>query len=107
MIPVSQFIDGVVNFAVNDVVAVMPNSPTKFLALMAVGSARANPDALMGPYRPVMAQLGILTGDYSMVDEVALRAALDGAFSSMPQVTWAGFTFTATDAEKLYRRIGI
>lgn len=107
MIPFSQFVDGVVDWAVNDVVALMPNNPSKFLALVAVSSAKSRPEVLIGAYRPIMVQLGVMTEDFSQVDETALKSAVSEAFSSMPSVTWAGFTFTSADSEKLFKRLGV
>lgn len=106
MIPIKQALDGLTVFATQDVIASMPNGVNKFLALMAVGSMRTNSANFIRPYEKMLVSFGILSEAGDMIDDVALRAALDEAFNSMPSVTWSGFTFNSSDAEKLLRRIG-
>lgn len=106
MITLQQALDGITVFSTQDVIASMPNSMSKFLALMAVGSMRNNPSSFIKPYESVLKSFGILSDDGTMVHEENIRAALNEAFSNMPRVSWMGFTFTADDATKLMARLG-
>lgn len=106
MIPTQQLIDGVTQFAVNDVIPSMPNGVPKFLAYAAVGAMKGNSRALLQTYFPVLKKVGIMQSD-DVVDEVALKNALTEAFANVPNVQLFGFTFDSSDTEKLYRRIGI
>lgn len=106
MITLQQALDGITVFATQDVISAMPNSMAKFIALMAVGSMRNNPNNFVKPYENALKSFGILSEDGTMVHEGNIRAALNEAFSNMPSVTWMGFTFTADDAAKLMSRLG-
>lgn len=106
MIPLQKALDGITMFATQDVIASMPNSMSKFVALMAVGSMRNNPASFIKPYETSLKSFGILSEDGSMVNEQNIRAALTEAFNNMPKVSWMGFSFTAEDATKLLSRIG-
>lgn len=106
MIPMSQLIDGVANFATNDVIPAMPNGLDKFLAYAAVGAMRGRYEEFAQRYIPALSSVGIVTGDGN-VDEVALKNSLKEAFQNVPTVQFLGFTFDRTDADKLFRRIGI
>ena len=106
MITLQQALDGLTLFATQDVIAAMPNSMSKFIALMAVGAMRNNPASFIKPYESVLKSFGVLSEDGSMVHEENVRAALNEAFSNMPKVSWMGFTFSADDAAKLMARMG-
>lgn len=106
MIPVKQALDGLSVFAVNDVIATMPNSMSKFIALMAVSAMRNDPQKFLAPYMGHLKSFGILNQDGTLVDEKVLKTALSEAFAEMPSVSWMGFTFTADDAVRLAARIG-
>lgn len=105
MIPVSKAIEALSEFAAKDVVAVMPNGLQKFLAQMAVVSARANPENVLRPYEPFLKMIGVLSEDGQSVDEQALYNALMGTFREMPRVSFLNFTFTSADAERLMQRM--
>lgn len=107
MIPIQQALDAVSTFASQDVVSVMPNNVEKFLAYAAIAGMRGNVDKFLTPYESILTSLGIMNENHDMINEAALKNVLSEAFSNMPSVTWMGFTFTAADAEKLYRRMGI
>ena len=106
MITLQQALDGITVFATQDVISSMPNSMAKFVALMAVGSMRNNPNSFVKPYESALKSFGILSEDGNMVNEANIRAAFNEAFASMPRVSWMGFTFTAEDASKLMARLG-
>ena len=106
MIPMQQALDGLAVFAINDVISVMPNNVGKFVALMAVGSARNDPAKFVKPYEPLLKSIGIISEDGAMVDDKVLRSSLSEAFAEMPKVSWLGFTFTSEDAAKLIAGIG-
>lgn len=107
MIPIQQVMDAVSTFAAQDVVSLMPNGVNKFLSYAAIAAMRGNSAQFLKPYENVLASLGILNESHDMVDEAALKNILSEAFANMPSVTWMGFTFTSSDTEKLYRRMGI
>lgn len=107
MIPIQQALDAISTFAAQDVVSVMPNGVPKFLAYAAISGMRGNVDQFLKPYENVLTSFGIMNETHDMINEAALKNVLTEAFSNMPSVTWMGFTFTAADAEKLYRRMGI
>lgn len=103
MVPLSKAIDAVATFAGKDVVSAMPPGANKFLAIMAVNSARRNPELFIGPYEKWLRMTGIMTDDG--IDEQALYSALEGAFSEMKSVTFLGFTFKPQDADRLLQRM--
>lgn len=105
MIPLDNAVRAVADFASRDVVSIMPNTPSKFLAEMAVAAARANPVPVIKPYEAFLKMTGILSEDGQNIDEGALYRALTGAFKEMPTVTMLGFTFNQQDADKLLQRM--
>lgn len=106
MIPMSQMIDGVANFVTNDVIPSMPNGLDKFLAYAAVGAMHGRYTEFAQKYVPALSSVGIVTEDGN-VDEIALKNSLTEAFKNVPTVQYLGFTFDKSDADKLFRRIGI
>ena len=107
MIPIQQALDGLSSWAVNDVISSMPDGVGKFVALMSVGAMRNSPGSFISRYSEMLKGVGILSDDGAMVDGDALRAGISEAFGSMQSLSALGFTFTASDADRLYRRLGI
>lgn len=102
-----QLADGVTDYLLNDALPAMPNGLSKFLAYAAVGAMKGrDPIALVAPYMQMLQAVG-LTDSTGQVDEVALKAAMDTAFTNQPTVSLMGFTFDSTDKDKLYRRLEI
>lgn len=103
MIPLNKALDAVANFAQKDVVSAMPPGVPKFVAIMAVNSARNNPEQFLKPYEKWLRMTGIMSDDG--IDEQALYSALEAAFSEMKSVSFMGFTFKMQDAERLLQRM--
>ena len=105
MIPLKNAMEGVISFALNDVLPSMPNNIKKFGAYMALGALKTNPEPAVKPYIPFLQMSGIISEDGSTVDEQKLAVAFSDAFANMPSVDFLGFKFSVDDANKLISRI--
>ena len=103
MIPMKKAIDAVATFVQKDVVSAMPPGVHKFLAIMAVNSARQKPEQFVRPYEKWLRMTGIMSD--GGIDEQALCSALEAAFSEMKSVSFLGFTSSMQDAERLLQRM--
>jgi hypothetical protein len=105
MVPLKTALDGVLAFALNDVIPSMPNGSKKFLSYLAVGALKTDPTPVLKPYEGFLKKSGIMSEDGTAIDEAKLSKALADAFASMPTVDFLGFTFSADDAARLASRI--
>ncbi len=103
MIPLEKALDAFATFASKDVVATMPPGANKFLAIMAVHSARQNPEQFLKPCERWLRMAGVMTDEG--IDEQALYSALECAFAEMNSVSFLGFTFKKQDADRLLQRM--
>ncbi|MCQ2183003.1 MAG: hypothetical protein MJY89_06320 [Bacteroidales bacterium] len=102
-IPMSQAVDVLVNYMVGEV-AKVPRPTDKFLLYAALGAAKANSSSVLGRYLPALTTVGIIDGE-NMVCTDTVRSALESAFNNVPSVDFMGFTFTASDAAEIMRRM--
>ena len=102
-IPMSQAVDVLADYMSGEVAKVRSNTD-KFLLYAALGAAKASTGSLVGRYAPSLAMLGIVDGE-QMVCTDTLRSALESAFNNVPSVEFMGFTFTASDAAEIMRRM--
>lgn len=87
-----------------DNVAKVPDLGRRFLMYAALGAMNSNPDVAGARLGYWLRTVGILDGE-GMVDVDSVEDALAGAFSKVPKVQFAGFTFTSEDAKTLMAKM--
>ena len=101
-----QAMNGLANFAELDTIPIMPNSLKKVGVVMAVESLKKNPSFISKPYESYFKMLGVLSEDGKTVNVDMLSDYLKSAMQKVPNVTLWGFTFDASDVDKLISRLG-
>lgn len=102
LISLKQGVDGFIAY-MSEQVATIPTEFKKWLGFGALAAVKRNPAIFISRIRPWLEMSGILTEE--RIDTDTLKAALEEAFSHVPNIEYFGFTFNSADVGPLLEKM--
>ena len=102
LITVEKAVDGFVAF-MSEQVASIPKEIDRWKGFAMLGVLKCKPRAAIDALKPIAEKIGLMTD--GKVDIDVMKAALDMAFSNVPEVEFFNFKFNAGDAKALFEKM--